>query len=251
MRYCIQLGTAKYGVRDQHGQLDETKLASIAKHDAVKMFEIKLSQGAKPGKGGVLPGEKVTAEIAAIRGIIEGVASISPNSHSEVQSIDELLDFIHKIRTIVQKPVGIKLVLGSYDWLDDFFQAILSRGEHSAPDFITVDSADGGTGAAPQTLMDSVGLPLSRSLPIIIDKLIEYGLRSRVYVVCSGKMVTPAAVAWALCMGADFVVSARGFMFAIGCIQALQCNKNTCPTGITTHDKKLQRGLDWEHNHAG
>ncbi|MCK5880221.1 MAG: FMN-binding glutamate synthase family protein [Sinobacterium sp.] len=242
----FQLGTAKYGVRNESGLLDDVKLASIAKRDSVKMFEIKLSQGAKPGKGGVLPGEKVTAEIASIRGITEGEASISPNSHAEIQSVAQLLDFIQRVRDIVQKPVGIKFVLGSYEWLDELCEEILVRGEHSAPDFMTIDSADGGTGAAPQTLMDYVGLPLNRSLPIVVDKLTEYGLRSRVHVICSGKMVTPAAVAWALCMGADFVVSARGFMFAVGCIQALQCNKNTCPTGIATHDKKLQRGLDWE-----
>jgi glutamate synthase domain-containing protein 2 len=130
--------------------------------------------------------------------------------------------------------------------LDDFCQAILDAGIHSAPDFITLDSADGGTGAAPQTLMDFVGLPLNRSLPILVDKLTEYGLRPRIKIICSGKMITPSSVAWALCMGADFVTSARGFMFSIGCIQALQCNKNTCPTGITTHDKKLQRGLNYK-----
>lgn len=242
----FQIGTAKYGVCNEAGGLDETKLAAVAKHDTVKMFEIKLSQGAKPGKGGVLPAVKVTAEIAKIRGIKEGVASISPNSHPEIQSIGELLDFIQRVRLIVNKPVGIKFVLGSDEWLDELFAEILVRGVHSAPDFMTIDSADGGTGAAPQTLMDYVGLPLSRSLPLIVDKLTVYGLRSRVHVICSGKMITPAGVAWALCMGADFVVSARGFMFAIGCIQALQCNKNTCPAGIATHDKKLQRGLDWE-----
>ncbi len=242
----FQLGTAKYGVRTETGELDELKLAAIAEHSNVKMFEIKLSQGAKPGKGGVLPGEKVTAEIAGIRGIQEGESSISPNSHVEIQSVGELLDFIHRVRSVVQKPVGIKFVVGCYEWLDDLCQEILVRGEKSAPDFMTVDSADGGTGAAPQTLMDYVGLPLNRSLPIVVEKLTKYGLRDRVRVICSGKMVTPAGVAWALCMGADFVVSARGFMFAIGCIQALQCNKNTCPTGITTHNKKLQRGLDWQ-----
>lgn len=241
----VQIGTAKYGVRDENGHLDEDKLARLAKLEQVRMFEIKLSQGAKPGKGGVLPGEKVTAEIADIRGIPVAEASISPNAHEEIKNLDDLLDMIERVRRVTEKPVGIKLVLGDFSWLDDFCQLILERGERSAPDFITLDSADGGTGAAPQTLMDYVGLPLKESLPLLVDKLTEYGLRPRIRIICSGKMVTPAAVGWALCMGADFVVSARGFMFAIGCIQALQCNKNTCPTGITTHDPRLQRGLDW------
>ncbi len=242
----FQIGTAKYGIRNERGVIDNEKLKDVAAHEQVKMFEIKLSQGAKPGKGGVLPGAKVTAEISKIRGIAEGEPSLSPNAHPEIHTVADLLDFIHDVREVVQKPVGIKFVLGQYTWLDDLCKEILKRGEHSAPDFITIDGADGGTGAAPQTLMDFVGLPLSRSLPLVVDKLVEYGLKQRVFVICSGKMITPSGVAWALCMGADFVVSARGFMFAIGCIQALQCNKNTCPTGITTHDKKLQRGLDWK-----
>ncbi|HEY9033439.1 MAG TPA: FMN-binding glutamate synthase family protein [Pseudomonadales bacterium] len=242
----VQIGTAKYGVRDEHGKLSAEKLERLARLQQVKMFEIKLSQGAKPGKGGVLPGEKVTAEIADIRGIPAGQASISPNAHEEIHSIGDLLDMVEQIRRITEKPVGFKLVLGDYSWLDDFCREILRRGEHSAPDFITLDSADGGTGAAPQTLMDYVGLPLNRSLPLLVDKLTEYNLRPRIRIICSGKMITPAGVAWALCMGADFIVSARGFMFALGCIQALQCNKNTCPTGITTHNPKLQRGLDWK-----
>jgi len=133
--------------------------------------------------------------------------------------------------------------MGSYGWLDSLFEEIYVRGLDSAPDFITIDSADGGTGAAPLPLIDDMGLPLRESLPKLIDKLIEYDLRDRVKVIASGKLITPADVAWALCIGADFIVSARGFMFALGCIQALQCNKNTCPTGITTHDPKLQRGL--------
>ena len=143
-------------------------------------------------------------------------------------------------------PTGFKAVIGSYGWLDGFFRLVHERGIESAPDFITVDSGDGGTGAAPQPLMDEMGLPLRESLPILVDKLDEYGLRGRVRVIASGKRVTPSEVAWALCAGADAVNSARGFMFALGCIQALKCNRNTCPTGITTHDKRLQRGLDPE-----
>jgi glutamate synthase domain-containing protein 2 len=241
----VQIGTAKYGVRDENGKLSDEKLKTLAAYEQVKMFEIKLSQGAKPGKGGLLPGIKVTKEIARIRGIPVGKASISPNAHEEIANVGDMLDMIERVRKVTGKPVGIKFVLGEYSWLDDFCNEVRQRGLHSAPDFITLDSADGGTGAAPQILMDYVGLPLNRSLPMLIDKLVEYGLRQRIRVISSGKLMTPAGVAWALCMGADFIVSARGFMFSIGCVQALQCNKNTCPAGITTHDPKLQRGLDW------
>ena len=239
----FQVGTAKYGVRDAQGGLDHDRLREIAAHEQVRMFEIKLSQGAKPGKGGILPGAKVTAEIAAIRGIPEGGDSISPNRHLEVECNEDLLNMIQFIREISGKPVGFKSVIGACAWLDSLFAEILQRGATSAPDFITVDSADGGTGAAPMPLIDDVGLPLRESLPMVVDKLNEYGLRQRIKVNVSGKLVTPADVAWALCMGADFISSARGFMFALGCIQALQCNKNTCPTGITTHNEKLQHGL--------
>lgn len=240
----FQIGTAKYGVRNLAGELDDTKLKEVAKHSQVKMFELKLSQGAKPGKGGILPAEKVNKEIADIRGIKENKASISPNRHPDIDSVDDLLDMLNRIRKVTGKPVGFKAVIGAYGWLDNLFECINKRGAESAPDFITVDSADGGTGAAPMSLMDDVGLPLRESLAMVIDKLKQHGLRERVKIVASGKLVTPTDVAWALCVGADFINSARGFMFSLGCIQALQCNKNTCPTGITTHNKKLQRGLD-------
>jgi glutamate synthase domain-containing protein 2 len=240
----FQIGTAKYGVRNLDGHLDQGRLKQVCGHEQVRMVEIKLSQGAKPGKGGILPGAKVTAEVAAIRGIRVGEDSLSPNRHPDISGNDDLLDMIGRVRDLTGKPVGFKAVIGDPDWLDDLFTAILRRGAASAPDFITVDSAEGGTGAAPLPLIDDMGLPLRESLAMVVNKLYEYGLRERVRVVASGKLVTPADVAWALCMGADFCVSARGFMFALGCIQALQCNKNSCPTGITTHDPKRQRGLD-------
>ena len=240
----FQIGTAKYGVRNENNELSDQKLKEIANIPQVKMFELKLSQGAKPGKGGILPAEKVTPEIARIRGIPVHVASISPNRHPEINSTDDLLDMIHHIRLITGKPVGFKMVLGAYEWIDSLCSRIHERGLEYAPDFITVDSADGGTGAAPTSLIDYMGLPIQESLPLIIDKLTAHQLRDHIKVIASGKMITPAGVAWALCMGADFIVSARGFMFALGCVQALQCNKNTCPTGIATHNKKLQRGLD-------
>jgi len=242
----FQIGTAKYGVRDKDGHLSDEKLREIAAHKQVKMFEIKLSQGAKPGKGGMLPAAKVSEEIAAIRGIEVGTDSISPNRHVDIDSSDDILDMIERVRRVTGKPVGIKWVLGGCNVLDGFFEAIQQRGLSSAPDFITLDSADGGTGAAPQALMDYVGMPISESLPMLVNHLVGYGLRERIKVVSSGKLITPADVAWALAMGSDFVVSARGFLFSLGCIQALQCNKNTCPTGITTHNPRLQSGLDPE-----
>ena len=239
----FQIGTAKYGVRDDAGKFSAEKLAALAAKPEIRMIEVKLSQGAKPGKGGILPAEKVTDEIAEIRGIPAGRSSISPNRHAEIRDAASLLDFIGLVRKTTGKPVGIKTVVSDTGWLAELCTEIHRRGPSSAPDFITIDSADGGTGAAPQALIDNVGLPIYESLPMTVDELIRWDLRDRVKVICSGKLVTPADVAWALCAGADFCVSARGFMFALGCIQALQCNKNTCPTGITTHDKHLQRGL--------
>ena len=239
----FQIGTAKYGVRDEHGALDEGKLREVASHEQVRMFEIKLSQGAKPGKGGILPGAKVTDEIAAVRGIPAGQDSISPNRHPDIGSIAELLDFIDRVRRITGKPVGFKTVVGAFGWLEQLFTEARLRGQDAGPDFITIDSGDGGTGAAPQPLMDSVGLPISESLPLVCDILNRTDMRKRVKVIASGKMINPSDVAGALCLGADFVLSARGFMFALGCIQAMKCNQNTCPTGITTHDRRFQRGL--------
>jgi glutamate synthase domain-containing protein 2 len=240
----FQIGTAKYGVRDEQGNLSDEELRNVAAHEQVRMFEIKLSQGAKPGKGGILPGGKVTEEIAKIRGIPVNQDSISPNRHPEIDSVGDLLEMIGHVREVTGKPVGFKSVIGAYGWLDQLFEEINKRGEQTAPDFITIDSADGGTGAAPMSLMDYMGLSIGESLPMVVDMLKRYGLKQRIKVITSGKLINPAEVAWALCVGADFVTSARGFMFALGCIQALQCNKNTCPTGITTHNPKLQKGLN-------
>jgi len=239
----FQIGTAKYGVRDKDGNLSDEKLREIAAHETVRMFEIKMSQGAKPGKGGILPAAKVSEEIAKVRGIHAGEDSISPNRHPEIENNDDLIDMINHVRKVTGKPVGFKAVIGDKTWMGEFLAAVNKRGKEFAPDFITIDSADGGTGAAPMSLIDYVGMPINESLPRVIDKICEAGLRDRIKVIASGKLINPAEVAWALCVGADFITSARGFMFSLGCIQALQCHQNTCPTGITTHDKKLQRGL--------
>lgn len=240
----FQIGTAKYGVRDLHGNLNDERLQNVAATPQVKMIEIKLSQGAKPGKGGILPAEKVTEEVARIRGIHPGEASISPNGHRDIRSIIDLLNMINHVRNITGKPVGFKAVIGDKQWLYDLVNEVRVQGLESAPDFITLDSSDGGSGAAPQPLIDHVGLPIKESLPWLVSLLQESGLKDRIKIIVAGKLVTPSMVAWALASGADFVNSARGFMFALGCIQSMQCHKNTCPTGITTHNIKLQKGLD-------
>ncbi len=242
----FQIGTAKYGVRSPEGGLSDDKLREVAAHDTVRMFEVKLSQGAKPGKGGILPGAKVTEQISMIRGIPVGQDSISPNRHPEIDTVSDLLDFITHVREVTGKPVGFKSVIGAYGWLETLCQEIHTRGIESAPDFITVDGGDGGTGAAPMPLMDNVGLTLKESLPMVADILHRYDLKDRIRIIASGKLITPSDVAWALCAGADFINNARGFMFALGCIQAMKCNKNTCPTGVTTHNPRLQKGLNPE-----
>ncbi|MET0102413.1 MAG: FMN-binding glutamate synthase family protein [Sedimenticola sp.] len=240
---AFQIGTAKNGVRDMDGNLSDEKLREVAAHDAVKIFEIKMSQGAKPGKGGILPAGKITEEIASIRGIPMGKDAISPNRHPDINCNADLLKMIRRVREVTGKPVGFKTVIGGPHWLDALFREVMDMGPEYCPDFITLDGSDGGTGAAPMPLIDAVGLSLRESLYMLVDKLNEYGLRDEVTVIASGKLITPADIAWAMCVGADFVASARGPMFALGCIQALQCNKNTCPTGITTHDPDLQKGL--------
>ncbi|MFY0634498.1 MAG: FMN-binding glutamate synthase family protein [Vannielia sp.] len=239
----FQIGTAKYGVRDHDGNLSYEKLKELADHPQVKMIELKLAQGAKPGKGGILPAAKVTPEIAEIRGIRVGEASISPNRHPDIDDWGDLLDMIDHIREATGKPVGFKTVIGNIEAWRPLFELIAQRGEASAPDFITLDGGEGGTGAAPMPLMDLVGMPIREALPVFNNLRDEFGLKERIRLVASGKMVNPGDVALALALGADFVTSARGFMFSLGCIQALKCNRNTCPTGITTHNPRFQKGL--------
>ena len=239
----MQIGTAKYGVRDDHGNLSDTKLREIAAHDQVRAFEIKMSQGAKPGKGGVLPGAKVTPLIAGIRGIPEGQDSISPNRHLDIANVEELLDKIAHIRDLTGKPCGIKTAIGGWRFVNDLCDAVNRRGLQYAPDFIAVDGGEGGSGAAPQALFDHMSLSIDEALPRVADALFQSGLKPRIRIIAAGKLVTSARAAWALCAGADFINSARGFMFSLGCIQAMRCHQNTCPTGITTHNARLQRGL--------
>jgi glutamate synthase domain-containing protein 2 len=239
----MQIGTAKYGVRDAAGNLSEDRLRAIAAHENIRMFEVKLGQGAKPGKGGLLPGVKVTQEIALIRGIPVGQDSVSPNRHKDIADVRQLGDFIKRVREVTGRPVGVKFVVGDPAFLDEWFADCVHNPE-GCPDYLHVDGGEGGTGAAPAALADHVGLPITLALPFVIDARARHGLKDRIRIVSAGKLVTPDKVAWALCMGADFVVSARGFMFSIGCIQAMKCGSGNCPTGVTAVDPRLIAGLD-------
>ena len=237
-----QIGPAKFGCRTPDGRFDDQKAAAILALPQVKMVEIKLAQGAKPGKGGVLPKEKITPEIAAIRGIPMGQDCHSPNTFEEFDGPASLLDFVERVRRITGKPIGLKLVVGAPAEIDLLCREIRARGD--GPDFIAVDGKEGGSGAAPLALADSVGLPLMDALVIVDNALRREGLRDDIVLIGAGKMATGADVATHLALGADLVHIGRGFLLSIGCIQALRCHTNTCPTGVTTQDPWLQSGLD-------
>ena len=237
-----QIGPAKFGCRTPDGRFDDEKAAAILALPQVKMVEIKLSQGAKPGKGGMLPKEKITDEIAAIRGIPMGVDCHSPNRFEEFDDAPSLLDFIDRVRKLTGKPIGLKMVVGSTAEIDELCREMRNRGD--GPDFIAVDGNEGGSGAAPLALADYVGLPLVDALIAVDNALRREGLRDDVTVIASGKIATGGEVATHIALGADLVHIGRGFLFSIGCIQAMRCHTNTCPTGVTTQNRWLQSGLD-------
>jgi glutamate synthase domain-containing protein 2 len=237
-----QIGPAKFGCRTPDGRFDEAKAAAILALPQVKMVEIKLAQGAKPGKGGMLPKEKITEEIAAIRGIPMGVDCHSPNRFEEFDDAPSLLDFIERVRTLTGKPVGLKMVVGSVAEVDELCREIRQRGD--GPDFIVVDGNEGGSGAAPLALADYVGLPLVDALIAVDNALRREGLRDDITLIASGKIATGGELATHIALGADLVHIARGFMLSLGCIQALRCHTNSCPTGVATQNRWLQAGLD-------
>lgn len=240
----FQMGTAKFGVRNADGLLDDEKLAKLAGEDAVKMIEIKLSQGAKPGKGGILPKEKITDEIAELRGIQKGRDVLSPPSHPECKDARSTIAFLRRVKEVSGVPVGLKLCLGREAELRELF--VQMKRQRVFPDYLSVDGAEGGTGAAPKSFMDDIGVPLYAALPALMNLLDEERMREQLKVFAAGKLINPARQFFAMALGADAIYTARGFMLAMGCIQALQCNSNTCPVGITTHDPGLERGLDIE-----
>jgi len=241
----FQIGTAKYGIRDSDGNLDNELLREMSVHPQVKMFEIKLAQGAKPGKGGMLLKEKITKEIADIRNIPMGKDAYSPARHKEVTDVNDLFDFIDHVRGIVKKPVGIKMVIGHTAEIEEV--AIKMKNEPGrGPDYIIIDGGDGGTGAAPHVLSSYAGLPMKQGIAVADWAFKSKGMRDKIVLIASGKIATPIDIAVAMALGADAVNIARGFMLALGCIQTLECHTNNCPTGIATQNKSLEKGLDIE-----
>ena len=237
-----QIGTGYFGCRNQDGTFNFELFAERAVISNVKMIEIKLSQGAKPGHGGILPAKKVTEEIAKIRLVEAGKDVISPPYHRAFQTPIELLNFIKKLRDLSGgKPVGFKLCIGRKSQFLAICKAMVKTG--IMPDFITVDGGEGGTGAAPLEFSNSVGMPLRDGLAFVYDALNGFALKRHIKIIASGKVATGFDIVKNLSLGADMCNSARAMMLAIGCIQALECNTNNCPTGIATQDKNLQRGL--------
>lgn len=240
----FQMGTAKFGARNDDGSLNDALLTEITSKPEVKMVEIKLSQGAKPGKGGLLPKEKITDEIADLRKVPKDRDIISPPSHIECKDYASTVAFIDQVQRVTGLPTGIKMAVGNLHQIEEFVSEM--KRQDTFPDWITVDGSEGGTGAAPKAFIDRVGLPLFPALKGVQDILQRAGARDRLKLLASGKLVNPGRQMIALCLGADAICTARGVMLAAGCIQAMQCGRNTCPIGITTHDPILQRGLDIE-----
>jgi glutamate synthase domain-containing protein 2 len=237
-----EIGSGYFGCRTVEGAFSSEKFATVAADPQIKMIEIKLSQGAKPGHGGVLPAAKVSAEIAAIRGVEEGKDCISPARHSAFSTPLEMMAFIERLRTLSGgKPVGFKLCLG-HPWE---FLALCKAMVESAiyPDFIIVDGKEGGTGAAPIEFMDRLGMPMRDGLVFVNNAIIGIGARGRIKIGVSGKITNAFEIARAMALGADWCNSARGFMFALGCIQSLSCHTDRCPTGVTTQDPTRSRAL--------
>lgn len=238
----FQLGTAYFGCRDDQGGFDPDMFRNESRREQVKMIEIKLSQGAKPSHGGILPAAKLTPEIAAVRKVPLGQDVLSPPAHSAFHSPVGLLEFIKELRELSGgKPIGFKLCLGRRDEFMGICKAMLETG--ILPDFITVDGAEGGTGAAPLEFTNHVGTPLESALVFVHNALVGINVRQHIRLICSGKVATGFDMVRNVALGADMCGVARAMMMSVGCIQSMQCNANTCPTGVATQDWRLQLGL--------
>jgi glutamate synthase domain-containing protein 2 len=237
-----EVASGYFGCRDERGRFSEERFVANATDPQVKMIEVKLSQGAKPGHGGVLPGSKVTPEIAATRGIQPGEDCVSPSRHSEFGTPIELLKFVERLRKLSGgKPTGFKFCIG-HPW--EWFAICKAMLETDVlPDFIVIDGSEGGTGAAPLEFADHVGTPLQEGLLLVHNTLVGLNLRSRIRLGCSGKIISAFDIARAMALGADWCNSARGFMFALGCLQAQTCHTGHCPTGVATQSPLRQRAL--------
>ena len=237
-----EIGSGYFGCRNDDGSFNEERFAANARDPQVKMIELKLSQGAKPGHGGVLPGPKVTPEIATARGVPVGVDCVSPSSHGAFRTPIEMMQFIERLRQLSGgKPTGFKLCIGHpWEWFA-ICKAMLETG--ILPDFIVVDGGEGGTGAAPLEFTDHVGAPLQEGLLLVHNTLTGLNLRSRIKIGCAGKVVSAFDIARTMALGADWCNAARGFMFSLGCLQAHTCHTGNCPTGVTTQDPKRQQAL--------
>lgn len=237
-----QIGTGYFGCRSDSGGFDADKFKQQASHANIKMIEIKLSQGAKPGHGGILPASKNTQEIADIRGVKVGTQVNSPPTHSAFTTPLELIEFIQKLRELsAGKPIGIKLALGRRSEFVAICKAMVEL--NITPDFVTVDGGEGGTGAAPLEYSNSIGTPLREALAFVDDCLVGFGLREEIKIIAAGKIISGFHLVKNLALGADICNSARGMMLALGCVQSLSCNTNECPTGVSTQDPKLSSGL--------
>lgn len=239
----FQVGTGYFGCRDESGNFHEESFVEIAKRDEVKMIEIKLSQGAKPAHGGILPAAKLTEEIAQIRKVKLGEDVVSPPAHSAFSTPKGLLEFVQKLRELSGgKPVGFKLCIGK---TVEFFAICKAMLETDIlPDFITVDGAEGGTGAAPLEFSNRIGQPLDSALFLVHNTLVGTNLRDKIHIICSGKIATGFDMVYRIASGADLCNAARSMMISIGCVQSKQCDANTCPTGVATQNARLQKGLD-------
>jgi glutamate synthase domain-containing protein 2 len=244
-----QIGTGYFGCRTAEGRFDDAAFAERATLEVVRMIEIKLSQGAKPSHGGLLPGEKVSPEIASIRLIEPGVDCLSPAAHPEFSTPRGLLEFVNRLRELSGgKPVGFKLCIGIRSEFMSICKAMLETG--ILPDFITIDGAEGGTGAAPPEYSDSLGTPINEALVFVHSCLVGADLRDKIRLIASGKIATGFDVVTKLALGADMCNVARPMMFAVGCIQARRCNDNSCPTGIATQNPGRARAIDVEAKHV-